>query len=331
MDPELIDRIFALSPDVRYVAVYRGGEPLLRERAGIADPSAAESDRYEELIVNPTLLKLVTQRGNIDCGGVEYVIIRYGRFFQIVRPLADGHLSVAVEPQGDPVAVAAAIDELLGARASRPPSNSASLPQANSASHKGWYSRDYLPHFDRPGLVQSITFRLADSIPAEVLEGWKVELSVSTQLPQDDPRIVELRQRISAYEDAGHGACHLRNPTVAAVVEDALLHFDGDRYRLLAWCIMPNHVHAMAEIVESHRLPDVVHSWKSFTAKEANRLLRRDGEFWMADYFDRFIRDERHLRAAVEYIHYNPVKAGLVDRAEDWRFSSAWERGRPAR
>lgn len=315
MDSELIDRIFALSPDVRYVAVYRGGELVMRERAGILDASAAESDRYEELLVNPTLLKLVTQRGNIDCGGVDYVIIRYGKFFQIILPLADGHVSVAVEPTADPLLIAKQLADLLGARASR--------PQSNQAVHKGWYSRDYLPHFDQPELVQSITFRLADSIPMEVLTGWRTELGLAAHLPQDDPRVIELRRRIAAYEDAGHGACHLRSPTVAAIVEDALLHFDGERYRLLAWCIMPNHVHALAEMVEGHRLPDVVHSWKSFTAKEINRLLRREGEIWMVDYFDRFIRDERHLRAAIDYIHDNPVKAGLVDRAEDWRFSSA--------
>jgi len=110
---DLIETIFALSADIRYVAVARHSELLLRERTGLVGASAAESDRYEELLVNPTLVTLVGQRGRIDCGGLEYIVIRYGDFFQIVRPLPGGHLSVAVEPGGDPLAVAAAVVRVL--------------------------------------------------------------------------------------------------------------------------------------------------------------------------------------------------------------------------
>lgn len=111
--PDLVDGIFSLTPHVRYVAVARYGELILRERTGLVGASAAESDRYEELLVNPTLLTLLGQRGRIDCGGLEYVVIRYGNFFQIVRPVPGGHLSVAVEPQGDPLAVVAALEQAL--------------------------------------------------------------------------------------------------------------------------------------------------------------------------------------------------------------------------
>jgi hypothetical protein len=110
---ELIKAIFALSTQVRYVAIYRHRELVLRARSGLTDASEAESDRYEELLVNPTLLTLVSQRGAIDCGGLEFVVIRYGNFFQIVRSLPGGHLSVAVEPAGDPLAIAADIGRLL--------------------------------------------------------------------------------------------------------------------------------------------------------------------------------------------------------------------------
>jgi hypothetical protein len=97
----LIDRCFDLSPDVRYVAVYRDGILRSRERAGVAGASATESDRYEELLVNPTVLTLVRQRGNIDCGGVRYVLIRYGNFFTFVLPVTDGHVAVGLEPTAD--------------------------------------------------------------------------------------------------------------------------------------------------------------------------------------------------------------------------------------
>jgi putative DNA methylase len=185
-----------------------------------------------------------------------------------------------------------------------------------SKAHKEWYSRGYLPHFDHAGLVQIVTLRLADALPAELLE--ELEKIVSKE------KDAERRKRIEAWLDAGHGSCWLRDSKVAAIVEGALLHFDGQRYRLLAWVVMPNHVHVLVELSEEVRLPDLLHSWKSFTAIEANRILGRSGIFWMPEYFDRYIRDEKHLANAVSYIHENPVKAKLVARVEDWRWSSAW-------
>ena len=93
----LKEKIFAISKDIRYVAIYSDNKLISSERPGIENTSSSESDRYEELIVNPTLLKLVTQRGNIDCGGATYVIIRYGSFYEFVMPLKNGHLSVGIE------------------------------------------------------------------------------------------------------------------------------------------------------------------------------------------------------------------------------------------
>jgi hypothetical protein len=101
--------LFDAIPDVRYVATYRAGALALHQRPAIENASASESDRYEELIVNPTLLTLLAQRGNIDCGGLEYVVIRYGSFFELVQPLRDGHLSVGIEPHAEVMSVAAEI------------------------------------------------------------------------------------------------------------------------------------------------------------------------------------------------------------------------------
>ena len=110
---QLMDRLFALSTEVRYAAVYRDGNLQTETRSGTAGASSAESDRYEELLVNPTLLTLVRQRGNIDCGGLRYVLIRYGNFLQWVRALPDGHVSVCIEPDGDVQRVAADCDRLV--------------------------------------------------------------------------------------------------------------------------------------------------------------------------------------------------------------------------
>ena len=188
---------------------------------------------------------------------------------------------------------------------------------------KGWHSRGYLPHLDAPGVYQAITFRLHDSVPAHVIQRWKEELHWRADLPSDDPILTKLRGRIAQYEDAGHGACWLRDQRIAALVESALLYFDGQRYRLLAWCIMPNHVHVLIETFPGYPLHNVVHSWKSFTALQANRLLGRQGSFWARDYYDRYIRNDAHLAQTIVYIEQNPVKAGLVPVAEAWPFSSA--------
>ena len=108
-----LDAVFAVSPAVRYVALYRNGKLESRQRGGLVGASAGESDKYEELIVNPTLIKLLEQRGNIDCGGMQYVLIRYGNFMEYVQPLPDGHLSVGIEPEADAAAVAAEIRRIL--------------------------------------------------------------------------------------------------------------------------------------------------------------------------------------------------------------------------
>ncbi len=183
--------------------------------------------------------------------------------------------------------------------------------------HKGWNQRGYLPHFDADTLIQFITFRLADSLPKSIFDELTAAASGSA----------DLRQRIEATVDSGLGSCALRDPVVATMVQDALRHFDGERYKLLAWTIMPNHVHVLVEQNIGFPLGDIVRSWKSFTAKTANKQLGRTGVFWEPDYFDRYIRDQAHFDVAVHYIHENPVKAGLVALAADWRWSSAWRAG----
>jgi hypothetical protein len=111
---EIMSRAFALGDHIRYVAVADGQDVEMRQRAGLGDASSSDSDRYEELLVNPTLLVLTRQRGEIDCGGLDYVIVRYGNFAQVVMPNpGGGHVSVAVSPDHDPVDVATAVQRLL--------------------------------------------------------------------------------------------------------------------------------------------------------------------------------------------------------------------------
>jgi len=182
-----------------------------------------------------------------------------------------------------------------------------------------WWSRGYLPHFDSPDVVQHVVFHLADSLPAPALERLADELR---GLPEDR-RGVERHRRIQGYLDSGHGRCALREPWAAQLVEDALLYFDGDRYRLLAWVVMPNHVHAVVQMLPGFELRRTVASWKSYTGRRLSSHMPDNNPVWLRDHYDRFVRDAEHFAAVVAYVHRNPVKAGLVDRAEDWPWSSA--------
>jgi hypothetical protein len=100
-----IQRIFEISTDIRYVAVRMGDVLELQQRSSVADGSAPDSDRYEELLVNPTVLGLTRERGRIDCDGLDFVLIRYGKFYQLVYPILGGHVSIAIAPSADPLAI----------------------------------------------------------------------------------------------------------------------------------------------------------------------------------------------------------------------------------
>ncbi len=206
-----------------------------------------------------------------------------------------------------------------GSAGGPPANNNVQIPQSVDFSSKGWHSRGYISHFDCNEIPQFITFRLADSLPAVLLNEWKARLKYLSETESE----IELRNRIEEHLDRGTGNAWLKKPDIAEIVEGALLHFDGRRFRLHSWVIMPNHIHILITPMIGHGVSEIVHAIKSFTAKEANRLLGRNGKFWQADYYDRYIRDERHYYKTVEYIEMNPVKAGLCDNKEQWEFGSA--------
>ena len=185
---------------------------------------------------------------------------------------------------------------------------------------RGWHERGFLPHYDVPNVTQFVTFGLADSVPAHA---WERILAAA------DGR--ERRRRLEAALDQHYGACHLRRPEIAKLVEGALLCFHGHRYKLRAWCVMPNHVHALFHVTDVP-MSEIVDSWKSFTSREANRLLRHPGQrFWHPDYFDIFQRNGDHEIRTVRYVEQNPCKAKLVLDPKAWLWSSARLRDRYGR
>jgi REP element-mobilizing transposase RayT len=178
----------------------------------------------------------------------------------------------------------------------------------------GWHENGYLPHRDEPGLVQFVTFRLADAFPQELRSHWEALLAI------EDGR--QRRVELEAYLDKGYGECHLRQPEIAKLVEDSLRFRHDTQYALRAWVIMPNHVHLLFQ-VQQVPMSRLVDAWKGYTAKEANKILGRKGQFWQDGYWDTYMRDGEHEGRTRRYIENNPARAGLVALPKDWLWSSA--------
>jgi valyl-tRNA synthetase len=181
----------------------------------------------------------------------------------------------------------------------------------------------YLPHWSKEGATYAVTFRLADAVPSDISESWRLARQDVVERAQQQGRPLTYAERIELHRlhseniesflDAGHGDCLLRDSRLAEIVQNALKHFDGERYELVAWAIMPNHIHAIVRPSTGQELPAIVHSWKSFTSKEISRLLRRQGPLWMDEYYDHLIRDEQDFTNQIEYVLANPEKAKLQD------------------
>ena len=179
----------------------------------------------------------------------------------------------------------------------------------------------FLPHWTADGATYFVTFRLADAVPASKRAEWKHRRDAFRELEAEGKTRVResleyqkaFSENVDAYLDAGDGACLLRDPKAAEIVANALKHFDGERYELLAWVVMPNHVHAVVRPLRDFELPAILHSWKSFSAHAINKALGRAGDVWMDESYDHLVRDEADLQRVVEYTLENPVKAGMKE------------------
>lgn len=195
----------------------------------------------------------------------------------------------------------------------------------------GIHSRGYLPHVKREGASYFVTFRLADSLPKEVLLRFEREhaealrrLPAKAASEQADEIHRELRRKIERYLDQGAGECHLRQPEIADMAAAALRHFHGGHYLLDDWVVMPNHVHAILWPMPNFTLSEILKSRKRHTARQANLILGRTGKtFWQRESYDHWIRNDNEKARIRRYIRMNPVNAHLCEAPEDWKWSSA--------
>ncbi|MCC5805407.1 MAG: transposase [Opitutales bacterium] len=179
-------------------------------------------------------------------------------------------------------------------------------------------TRRRLPHWQQSDATYFVTFRLGDSIPQEKLALWKAEreqwLGTHPE-PWDETTVAEYSRlfpgRRQQWLDNGYGSRLLRKAETADIVRSALKYFDGERYRLDAFVLMPNHVHVLVKLLGEHGLSSILHSWKSYTAKQINRANGTSGSVWQDESYDHIVRSAAQLNFFRTYIRENPAKAGL--------------------
>jgi menaquinone-specific isochorismate synthase len=182
-------------------------------------------------------------------------------------------------------------------------------------------SRGRLPHWEQSGGIYFVTFRLADSLPRPALQAILAKrnniLKTAIQRRRalsvvEQNRLAKLfSEKLDRYLDAGRGICLLSDFRAAKAVRDVLLHFDGKKYELLAWCVMPNHIHVVFRAFEEYGIAAIAGGWKSFSAREVNAVLGRTGPVWQREYYDHLVRFSGELSRIVRYVAENPAKAGL--------------------
>ena len=209
-------------------------------------------------------------------------------------------------------------------------------------------TRRKLPHWAQDGCVVFITWRTADSMPKPVLARWRDQRDRWLRLYGIDPDQPDWKVRVQALPpelmteyharfthrwhealDSCRGRCALMCPEIADIVQESLLHFDGDRYEMFDLVVMPNHVHLLVSFPEKTEMLKQCDSWKHFTAQLINRRLGTRGRFWQQDAFDHLVRHEAQFRRLRAYIAENPWKAGL--RARQARYWSREGTSRGAR
>ena len=169
-----------------------------------------------------------------------------------------------------------------------------------------------LPHWAANATLIFITYRLADSMPADKLRAWQTERDEWLRFhpePWDEATTREYYDtfpgKLDEMLDAGYGSCVLAREDCRRIVVENLLHFNGKRYNLHSFVVMPNHVHVLMEIANREELPKIVHGWKSYTSNRINEAIVGSGGVWQREYYDRLIRDAAHYANTVEYIRKN--------------------------
>jgi len=199
----------------------------------------------------------------------------------------------------------------------------------------GFHFRGTLPHLKKEGGTYFVTFRQAGSLPKEIVVQLKQEREAILRQAMTAKRPLTWHEqeelfrwyssRVDKYLDAGHGTCHLRDKAAADLVANAIQFFQRQRYELHAWAVMPNHVHVVVWPMPENTLTEILHSWKSFTSHELNKLLpQKVVPFWQSESYEHLIRNDEDLHRCCHYVLMNPVNAKLCAHPSEWKWSSGY-------
>ncbi len=179
--------------------------------------------------------------------------------------------------------------------------------------------RRNLPHWQQAQSLYFLTWRLADSLPQPKLaelredrERWLASHPEPWTAEQENEFYERFGARLDEWLDAGAGSCVLARPECAQIVVEALRFFEGQRYELHAFCVMPNHVHVLVRLHENETLPAVVHSWKRHSALEINKRIGQSGSLWQEEYFDRLVRSQEHYDFLKQVHRDEPGESRIV-------------------
>jgi len=186
-----------------------------------------------------------------------------------------------------------------------------------------------LPHIIQEKVWFFVTFRLADAIPLEKIiqlkiekENWLKNHNIHNLTKEEKKEYYTLfSEQFENWLNAGYGCCILRNEKVSKMVSNSILYFNNIRYRLNEWVIMPNHIHILIKPIFEFKLYDIMHSLKSYTAHNINKIMSQKGKVWMHESYDHIVRNDKALEAIRYYIRMNPVVANieLPDYCCSWK------------
>lgn len=201
------------------------------------------------------------------------------------------------------------------------------------------YYRRNLPHYHPNGYALFITLRLTDSLPMDILAELKTKREAELRTLENDTldERYEIEKKYFGYYDDWLDQCKfgprwLHTASIAQIVANEIHNLNDDRYRLIAYCIMPNHIHLLIEALARERLnhqgrtsrypvADILRLLKGRTARYCNFELKRNGSFWQHESYDHVVRNEQEVEQIILYILNNPIKAGLAKEWRDWKFT----------
>lgn len=180
------------------------------------------------------------------------------------------------------------------------------------------FHRRNLPHLYFNDGIYFITARLKKSIPLVKL----VQLKNSASKITDEKQKRLFRKYDALLDSCNFGEKYLKIPECIEIVKSTLHYPDGRDYKLICYCIMPNHFHLVFELLNNNKgISKIMQSIKRISARECNQLLKRTGAFWQDESFDRWVRNDRELYFIIRYVLLNPVNAGLVKNWDEWKYS----------